>query len=95
MQEMLSRLFWILFEIGLVIGEAAFCIQLQFVHKAHKKVKKEYSLATNDGCNGHSGRLINEVEKELISIRIQLISWMCIVITCAYAIVDCFSTHII
>lgn len=88
MQELLSTFLWILFEIGLVIAEIAFCIQLQAVHRAHKKVKKEYLLSTNDGYNGHSGRLINDVEKDLINLKIQMISWLCIALAGAYAVIE-------
>lgn len=94
MFEILIKLFWIAFEMGLIVAEFYFCIQLREVLKLHKKFKKEYSLATNNGYNGHSGRLMKEIEKDLINMRIEVISWASIVIACAYAVVDCLTTHI-
>lgn len=91
----LIKVFWIVIGMFLIVAECLFCIQLQELLKLHKKIKKEYALSTNNGHNGHPGRLIKDVEKDLVNLRIQIISWGCIAIVGAYAILDCFMTHII
>lgn len=95
MLEILAKLFWIALEIVLIIAEYYFCIQLHAVLKLHKKFKKEYALSTNNGYNGHSGRLMQDVEKDIINMKIEVVSWSCIAMACAYAILDCLTTHII
>lgn len=91
----LIKLFWILVFAGLVIAESLFCIQLQKLLKLHKKYKKEYALASNNGHNGHRGREMKDIENDLAALRLEVISWACIAIACAYCILDCFTTRII
>lgn len=86
----MEKLFWIIFEVLLVIVEIFFCIRLQDINSTYKKLKKEYSLSTKTTANGHSGRLRADVEKDLINAKVELISWACISAACAYACVDCF-----
>lgn len=91
----LIKLFWILVLMGLVIVESLFCIQLHSVIKLHKKYKKEYALASNNGHNGHKGREMKEIENDLAALRLEVISWGCIAVVAAYCIMDCFITRII
>lgn len=93
--DVVFKIIWFLVFILLIVAECLFCIQLQELLKLHKKIKKEYALATNNGYNGHPGRLIKDVEKDLVNLRVQIISWGCIALAGAYAILDCFITHII
>lgn len=87
--------FWVFVLFLLALSEMNFCNALLLVYRSYMKLKKEYALSTNDGYNGHSGRLIYDVEKDLNNKRTQLVCWICISIAGAYAIIDCFLTHII
>lgn len=89
------KIIWLLVLALLVIAEIMFCIKLQELLKLHKKIKKEYALASNDGYNGHSGRLMKDIENDLVNLRIKVISWVLISAANTYAILDCFITHII
>lgn len=93
--DVVIKIVWFAVFVLLIIAESLFCIQLQELLKLHKKFKKEYALASNDGHNGHSGRLMKDIENDLVSLRIEVISWGCIAVAGAYAILDCFITHII
>ena len=49
----LIKLFWTVIGMFLIVAECFFCIQLQDVKRRFQKVKKEYSLSSNNGHNGH------------------------------------------
>lgn len=93
--DVVIRIVWFAVFILLIVAESLFCIQLHSVIKLHKKYKKEYALASNNGHNGHKGRLMKDIEDDLDNLRLEVISWACIAIACAYAILDCFVTHIV
>lgn len=93
--DVVIKIVWFAVFVLLIIAESLFCIQLHSLVNLHKKYKKEYALASNNGHNGHRGRLMKDIESNLINIRIEVISWACIAIATAYAILDCFLTHII
>lgn len=93
--DVVIKIVWLAVFVLLIIAESLFCIQLHSLVNLHKKYKKEYALASNNGHNGHRGRLMKDIESDLINIRVGVISWACIVIATAYAILDCFLTHII
>lgn len=93
--DIVIKIVWFAVFVLLIIAESLFCIQLHSLVNLHKKYKKEYALASNNGYNGHRGRLMKDIESDLINIRVGVISWACIAIATAYAILDCFLTHII
>ena len=93
--DVVIKIVWFAVFVLLIIAESLFCIQLHSLVNLHKKYKKEYALASNNGHNGHRGRLMKDIESDLINIRVGVISWACIAIATAYAILDCFLTHII
>lgn len=91
---MLDKLIWIAFLFFLFIAVIGIFIILQGISKKHKEVKKECALSTKTRENGHSGRMKEDVERELVYVRIAYISFICIFIAIVYAVVDCFM-HII
>lgn len=93
--DVVIKIVWFAVFVLLIIAESLFCIQLHSLVNLHKKYKKEYSLASNNGHNGHSGRLMKDIEADLNCLKVEVISWACIAIATAYAILDCFLTHII
>lgn len=93
--DVVIRIVWFAVFVLLIIAESLFCIQLHSLVNLHKKYKKEYALASNNGHNGHRGRLMKDIKADLNRLKVLIISWTCIVIATAYAILYCFLTHII
>lgn len=91
----LIKLFWTVIGMFLIVAECFFCIQLQDVKRRFQKVKKEYSLSSNNGHNGHKGRPRADIENDLVNLKIEIISWGCIAVAGVYALFDCFATHIV
>lgn len=85
------KLFWICYEIALLICEALFCIRLQAAWNGYKRLKKEYCLAPVELKKGHAGRARAEVELDLVNKKVELVSWACIAFACVYALIDCFT----
>ena len=91
---MLEKIFYIALFVALLFVTVVFFIILQGISQRHKRVKKECALSTKTRKNGHSGRLKEDVERELVEVKIVYISFICIMVAFVYATVDCFG-HII
>ena len=90
-----EKIVWIIVFMFIAIAESLFCIQLVAVQNKYKRVKKELSLSSNNGHNGHRGRPQINIKNDLANLKLEFISWSCIAVACAYALLDCFLTHII
>lgn len=86
----LSKIFWIAFEVVLIACMMIFAIRIEAAYKVYKQVKKDYALAPNIVKKGHTGKSKADIEKYIISAKVDLISWLCIFLACVYACFDCF-----
>ena len=91
----LTKILWTVIWLLMVVAECFFCIQLQDVKRRYQRVKKEYSLSSNNRHNGHKGRPRADIENDLVNLKIEIISWGCIAVAGVYGLFDCFATHII
>lgn len=64
-----------IYGLALIVTAIIFYYQAKSKRRKYKKLKKEYVLATNDGRNGHSGRLKSQVHSELRLATVEYFCW--------------------
>ncbi len=90
LSEILSKIFWIVFEVAFIACMMIFGIRIEAAWKVYRQVKKDYALAPDAVKKGHTGKSKADIEKFIISAKVDLISWLCILLACVYACFDCF-----
>ena len=84
------KLFWISYEIVLILCEALFILRLASVFKALAKIKRRYAFAPVELVAGHRVQPTRaEILPALRRCRTELAAWCIIAAVTAYACVDC------
>ena len=84
------KIFWISFEIILMLCEALFILRMVSVLKALKRIKRRYAFAPVELVAGHKVQPTrSEILPALRRCRTELVAWCIIAAVTAYACVDC------
>ena len=84
------KIFWISFEIVLILCEMLFILRLLSVCKALTKIKRRYAFAPTEIPAGHKVQPTRaEILPALRRCRTELVAWCIIAAVTAYACVDC------
>lgn len=84
------KIFWISFEIVLLLCEMLFILRLISVFKALKRIKRRYAFAPVEIPAGHKVQPTRaEILPALRRCRTELAAWCIIAAVTAYACVDC------
>lgn len=84
------KIFWISFEIVLLLCEMLFILRLISVCKALTKIKRRYAFAPTEIPAGHKVQPTrSEILPALRRCRTELAAWCIIAAVTAYACVDC------
>lgn len=88
-------LFWIAYEVILLLCEALFILRLMSVLGVFAKIKKSYALAPETVTDGHRQQKTRaEIRPALTRCRTELCSWAAVVAVTGYAVFDCLIFNI-
>lgn len=88
-------LFWLVYEVILLLCEALFILRLRSVSSVFAKVKKSYALAPETVTDGHRQQKTRaEIRPALTRCRTEVCSWAAVVAVTGYAVFDCLIFNI-
>lgn len=88
-------LFWIAYEVTLLLCEALFILRLMSVLGVFAKIKKSYALAPETVTDGHRQQKTRaEISPALQRCRTELLCWAAVVAVTGYAVFDCLIFNI-
>lgn len=83
-----SQIFFGVFAFILLVFTCFFCIIAQELWKKRKKLKREWIMSTNDGKNGHRGRIKNEVHNDLVNATLEFLCAIGFTAVMVYNLID-------
>ena len=90
------KIFWIVYEVILLLCEALFILLLMSVLGVFAKIKKSYALAPETVTDGHRQQKTRaEIRPVLTRCRKSLCGWAAVVAVTGYAVFDCLIFNIL
>ena len=88
-------LFWLVYEVILLLCEMLFILRLRAVLGVFSKIKKSYALAPETLIDGHRQQNTRaEISPALQRCRTELLCWAAVVAVTGYAVFDCLIFNI-
>ena len=92
----LKMLFWITYEIILIMSFWLLVLRVRAVWRALQELEKRYALAPETIPAGHTVRKTRaEIRPALRRCRTEFFSWLAIAAVTGYAVLDCFVFNIL
>ncbi len=89
------KIFWLVYEVILLLCEAVFILRLRAVLGVFAEMKKSYALAPETVTDGHRQQKTRaEIRPALTRCRTEVCSWAAVVAVTGYAVFDCLIFNI-
>lgn len=89
------KIFWLVYEVILLLCEAVFILRLRAVLGVFAKIKKSYAFAPEKVTYGHRQQKTRaEISPALQRCRTELLCWAAVVAVTGYAVFDCLIFNI-